>query len=102
MRTICEQQSLECVGELRNSESRATFVSTKMQNGDQTVGPTDRPPMGRNFASFFDLKRKRRHNLRHVVNAILWLLRSGCQWRNLTKEWPHWQAVYYYGSGHPV
>lgn len=48
------------------------------------------------ISPFFDLKRKRRHNLRHVVNAILWLLRSGCQWRNLTKEWPHWQAVYYY------
>ena len=30
------------------------------------------------------------------MNAILWLLRTGCQWRNLPHEYPHWQAVYYY------
>jgi transposase len=30
------------------------------------------------------------------MNAILWLLRTGCQWRNLPDEYPHWQAVYYY------
>ncbi|WP_223860879.1 IS5 family transposase [Spirosoma validum] len=31
-----------------------------------------------------------------MINIILWLLRTGCQWRNLPKEWPNWQAVYYY------
>ena len=31
-----------------------------------------------------------------MINIILWLLRTGCQWRNLPQEWPHWQAVYYY------
>ena len=30
------------------------------------------------------------------MDAILWLLRTGCQWRNLPPCWPHWQAVYYY------
>ncbi|MBO9616839.1 MAG: IS5 family transposase [Dyadobacter sp.] len=48
------------------------------------------------MSPFFNLKRKRQHDLRQIVNAILWLLRSGCQWRNLTDHWPHWQAVYYY------
>ncbi|WP_229374404.1 transposase [Fibrella rubiginis] len=24
------------------------------------------------------------------------MLRTGCQWRNLPPQWPHWQAVYYY------
>ncbi|WP_375448446.1 transposase [uncultured Fibrella sp.] len=28
----------------------------------------------------------------------MWLLRTGCQWRNLPSQWPHWQAVYYYFS----
>ena len=42
------------------------------------------------------LKRKRKHELRQIVNTILWLLRTGCQWRNLPEEWPNWQAVYYY------
>lgn len=31
-----------------------------------------------------------------MMNSILWLLRTGYQWRNLPPEWPHWQAVYYY------
>lgn len=41
-------------------------------------------------------KRKRKHNLREVVNAILSILRTGCQWRNLDKKYPAWQVVYYY------
>lgn len=31
-----------------------------------------------------------------VVNAIIYLVRTGCQWRNLPKEFPKWQSVYYY------
>ena len=31
-----------------------------------------------------------------MADAILWLLRTGCQWRNLPPNFPHWQAVYYY------
>ncbi len=48
------------------------------------------------ISPFFNLKRKRKDDLRQVMNAILWLLRTGCQWRNLPEEWPNWQAVYYY------
>lgn len=48
------------------------------------------------ISPFFNLKRKRKHDLRQMINIILWLLRTGCQWRNLPDEWPNWQAVYYY------
>ena len=48
------------------------------------------------ISPFFNLKRKRNHDLRQIINIILWLLRTGCQWRNLPQEWPNWQAVYYY------
>ena len=44
---------------------------------------------------FFDLQRKRKHGLRQIMDGILWLLRTGCQWRHLPPSWPHWQAVYY-------
>ena len=44
----------------------------------------------------FNLKNKRKHNLREIVNIILWLVLTGCQWRNLPEKWPNWQAVYYY------
>lgn len=53
------------------------------------------------ISPFFDgtaalLKRKRKHDLRQIIDIILWLLRTGCQWRNLPPCWPPWQAVYYY------
>ena len=41
-------------------------------------------------------QRKRKHDLRAIINAILYLLRSGCQWRNLPVSYPPWQSVYYY------
>jgi transposase len=48
------------------------------------------------ISPFLPLNRKRIHDLRQIVNTILWLLRTGCQWRNLPEEWPNWQTVYYY------
>jgi transposase len=48
------------------------------------------------ISPFLNLKRKRKHDLRQVINIILWLLRTGCQWRNLPEEWPNWQVIYYY------
>lgn len=41
-------------------------------------------------------KRKRRNPLRKVVDALLYITKSGCQWRMLPKEYPIWQSVYYY------
>ena len=40
--------------------------------------------------------RRRRLALREVVNAVLYLLRTGCQWRYLPHEFPHWCSVRYY------
>ena len=34
--------------------------------------------------------------LRHVADAVFYLLRSGCSWRMLPKEYPPWQTVYYH------
>lgn len=34
--------------------------------------------------------------LRHVSNAVFYLLRSGCSWRMPPKEYPPWQTVYYH------
>ena len=35
-------------------------------------------------------------SLRHVANAVFYLLRSGCSWRMLPHEFPPWQTVYYH------
>jgi putative transposase len=40
--------------------------------------------------------RPRKTNLREVVNAILYLVRSGCQWRMIPHEFPPWRTVYNY------
>ena len=41
-------------------------------------------------------RRKRNLCLQAVVNALLYMVRVGCQWRNLPKEYPKWTAVNYY------
>src|SRR5271170_2990533 len=33
--------------------------------------------------------------LRPVVNAVLYVLTTGCQWRLLPKSFPPWQTVYH-------
>lgn len=45
---------------------------------------------------FFNWQRKRRHDLQEILDAILWITRTGSQWRNLSSEFPPWESVYYY------
>lgn len=40
--------------------------------------------------------RKRKYDLRIILNAIFWIVRVGGQWRNLESKYPKWQIVYYY------
>lgn len=40
--------------------------------------------------------RPQRYPVRLIVNALLYLLRSGCQWRMLPKDYPKWNAVRYH------
>jgi putative transposase len=35
-------------------------------------------------------------DMREVVNAILYILRTGCQWRNLPHDFPPWGTVAWY------
>lgn len=45
---------------------------------------------------FVNWQRKRELDLRDVFDAILWITRTGAQWRNLDSQFPSWSAVYYY------
>lgn len=38
----------------------------------------------------------RKIELYEVFCAILYILKSGCQWRMLPQEFPKWELVYYY------
>ena len=37
-----------------------------------------------------------RWSSRRVADAVFYLLRSGCSWRMLPREYPTWQTVYYH------
>src|SRR5918994_7235448 len=40
--------------------------------------------------------RPRSHDLREILNAVFYLLKSGCQWRLLPHDFPRWPTVYWY------
>ena len=40
--------------------------------------------------------RPRIHDLREILNAVFYLLKSGCQWRLLPHDFPRWPTVYHY------
>ncbi len=45
---------------------------------------------------YLPIQRKRKYDLRDIVDAILWYLRVGGQWRNLPEGYPPYASVYYY------
>lgn len=49
-----------------------------------------------NIQEYLPIERRRKYDLRNVVDGIFWLLRTGSQWRNLPEKFPPWQSVYYY------
>ena len=40
--------------------------------------------------------RPRLHSPREILNAIFYLVKSGCAWRLLPHDFPPWKTVYYY------
>lgn len=40
--------------------------------------------------------RPRKFSFHDILNAIFYLVRTGCQWRILPKDYPTWPSVYYY------
>jgi putative transposase len=40
--------------------------------------------------------RPRLHSPREILNAVYYVLKSGCQWRMLPREFPPWKTVFHY------
>jgi putative transposase len=40
--------------------------------------------------------RPRKYSLRQIINAIFYIEKTGCQWRMLPKDFPHWGLVWQY------
>ena len=45
---------------------------------------------------YLPIQRKRKYDLRDILNAIFRILQTGLQWRNLDDKYPPWESVYYY------
>ena len=45
-----------------------------------------------------ELGRRPRYSKREIVNAIFYLVRSGCAWRMMPKDLPPWRICYHYFS----
>ena len=60
----------------------------------QYVRLTD--PQWEIMKEYLPIQRKRKYDLRDIVDAILWYLRVGGQWRNLPEGYPPYTIVYYY------
>ncbi len=48
------------------------------------------------FSDKSKVGRRRKHNLRQVLNGILYLLRTGCQWEYIPQYYPPWSVCRYY------
>src|SRR5215211_3050726 len=40
--------------------------------------------------------RPRAHTLREILNAIFYIVRSGCAWRLLPHDFPPWKTIHHY------
>ena len=49
-----------------------------------------------NFPAAKERGRPRVHSWRHILDAIFYVLRSGCAWRLLPRDFPPWKTVYHY------
>ncbi len=47
---------------------------------------------------YFSAGNKSKYEKRELVNAVLYLVKTGCQWRALPTDFPKWKAVlmFYY------
>ncbi|MDP9476230.1 MAG: transposase, partial [Actinomycetota bacterium] len=39
--------------------------------------------------------RPRRHSLREILDAVFYIVRSGCAWRLLPHEFPPWKTIHH-------
>jgi putative transposase len=66
-----------------------------MYNKEDLTNLTDNLWQSSDFFSK-QAKRNRKHSLREILRAIIYIDKTGCQWRMLPSEFPKWQLVYYY------
>ncbi len=78
------------------TENDIEAMQRKRYSSDLTVS------QWKQIKAFFDTRRHRQHDLRRdILDGLLYLIKTGCQWRMLpggfaTQKFLRWQTVYYY------
>jgi len=86
-----ESASLSRVASQLLSENDAEAMQRKSYSSDLTDSQWKQIKM------FFDTHRRRQHDLRRdILDGLLYLVKTGCQWRMLPGGFAPWQTVYYY------
>lgn len=57
--------------------------------------PSDITDAGwRTIEAFLPNGNRAKHNKRDLVNAVLYITKTGCQWRQLPNDFPYWSTVH--------
>lgn len=73
------------------------MIINQITHIDMKNYPTNLTENQRQFMKqFLNDNRKRKHDLNDIMDAIFYLLKTGCQWRMLPKDFAPWNTVYFY------
>src|SRR6266545_6758443 len=78
----------------RHYTESATPDSTKRYSSD--LNDQEFATIAPHVAQKFGSGKKRTVNIREVLNAIFYRVKTGCQWRMLPTDFPTWNHVWYY------
>src|SRR3989304_10110293 len=68
-----------------SNQTYPTDMTDRQWNCIQTLIPPPKPG-----------GRPRSLDMRRVINAMLYIVVTGAQWRMLPKDYPNWKSVYHY------
>jgi DNA-binding LacI/PurR family transcriptional regulator len=94
-----QQANLEATLALRGSmlpDGWEAHASSKMEESEGHLGSSLSDIQWERVRSlvFARAGRKAQIDRRNILNAILYVKRTGCQWRQLPPEYPNWSTVY--------
>jgi putative transposase len=50
------------------------------------------------ISKYLNTERNRKYDLREIINAIFYVVKTGCQWRMMPADFAPWKSIYYYFS----
>jgi transposase len=70
----------------RHDEEKISHRFVRYRMGVPRASPSDSQKQGR----------PKDHSPREILDALFYVLKSGCPWRLLPRDFPSWKTVYHY------